>query len=74
VRVCCGEACQANGAEALAAHARKHAREGELDVEPVYCLGLCACGPAVQVDETTLHAGVTPEKFDRLMDALESDA
>jgi formate dehydrogenase subunit gamma len=24
--------------------------DGELTLEPVYCLGLCACGPAAQVD------------------------
>ncbi len=72
VRVCCGEACQANGAEALAAHAQACEREGELTVEPVYCLGLCANGPAVQIDETQLHARVTREKFDGLVAALES--
>jgi formate dehydrogenase subunit gamma len=38
----------------------------------VYCLGLCACGPALQIDEVTLHARVTPEKFDVLIDALEA--
>ena len=70
VRVCCAEACQANGAEALAAHAQGCAH-GDLTVEPVYCLGLCAIGPAVQVDETTLHARVTPEKFDALVAELE---
>jgi formate dehydrogenase subunit gamma len=70
VRVCCAEACQANGAEALAAHAQ--ARQGDLTVEPVYCLGLCAIGPAVLVDDEHLHARVTPEKFDALIAALEA--
>lgn len=70
VRVCCAEACQANGAEALAEHARARTEGGDLTLEPVYCLGLCAIGPAVQIDETTLHAGVTPEKFDALIEAL----
>jgi formate dehydrogenase subunit gamma len=71
VRVCCAEACQAVGGEALAAHAEARLRDGDMTVEPVYCLGLCAIGPAIQVDETTLHAHVTPEKFDALIDALE---
>ncbi len=70
VRVCCAEACQAVGSEALAAHAKARTKDCGLTVEPVYCLGLCAIGPAVQVDETALHAGVTPEKFDALIDAL----
>jgi len=68
VRVCCAEACQTNGAEALAEHAR--ARQGDVTVEPVYCLGLCAIGPAMQIDDEHLHARVTPAKFDALIAAL----
>ena len=45
----------------------------ELTLEPVYCLGLCACGPAVQVDESQLHAVMTPAKFDALVARLESE-
>ncbi len=70
VRVCCAEACQAVGGEALAAHARARLAGSGLTLEPVYCLGLCAVGPALQIDETTLHAAVTPEKFDALIAAL----
>ncbi len=70
LRVCCAEACQANGAEALAEHARTRAEAGGVTVEPVYCLGLCASGPAVQVDETELHARMTPAKLDALLDRL----
>lgn len=73
VRVCCAEACQAVGGEGLADHARERLEGSDLTLEPVYCLGLCAIGPALQIDETTLHAHVTPEKFDALMDALEAD-
>lgn len=72
VRVCCAEACQAVGGEALAEHARRRLAGSDVTLEPVYCLGLCACGPSVQVDETTLHARVTPEKFDALIDMLEA--
>jgi formate dehydrogenase subunit gamma len=73
VRVCCAEACQAVGGEALADHARARLEGSDLTLEPVYCLGLCAIGPVLQIDETTLHARVTPEKFDTLMHALEED-
>jgi formate dehydrogenase subunit gamma len=72
VRVCCAEACQANGAVALAEHAQTHHDGKALSVEPVYCLGLCASGPAIQIDEEHLHAHVTPEKFDALIAALEA--
>ncbi len=70
VHVCCAEACQANGSEALAEHAAARLQHGDIAMEPVYCLGLCSIGPAVQIDETTLHARVTPEKFDKLVAAL----
>lgn len=70
LHVCCAEACQAVGAEAVAERAQGHV--GDVTVEPVYCLGLCAIGPAVQVDETTLHAGMTPEKLDELLRDLEA--
>jgi formate dehydrogenase subunit gamma len=74
VRVCCAEACQANGSEALAAHAAERLQDGDVTLGPVYCLGLCASGPAMQIDETKLHAQVTPEKFDALMAELKEKA
>lgn len=78
VQVCRAEACQACGAEELLAHAehrlgcgRHETRaDGAVTVEAVYCLGLCASSPAVQIGET-LHARVTPEKLDRLLAAVE---
>src|SRR5262245_31250540 len=53
VRICLAEACQAMGAERLRDHARQslqvdlHAttRDGAVTLEPVYCLGNCACAP-----------------------------
>ncbi len=35
-------------------------------LEPVYCLGNCACSPAVMIDEEVLGR-VTPEKIDQLI-------
>jgi formate dehydrogenase subunit gamma len=77
VRVCRAESCQAVGAEALAAHARQRlgvdfhetTPDGRFSLEPVYCLGNCACSPAVMIDGR-LHGRVTPER----LDALLSDA
>lgn len=75
LRVCRAEACQANGAEALLAHARhslgcvehETSADGAFTLEPVYCLGQCACGPAVLFDTQELHARVTPAKLDALL-------
>ncbi|HCO61087.1 MAG TPA: formate dehydrogenase, partial [Porticoccaceae bacterium] len=45
--------------------------DGKVTLEPVYCLGNCACGPSVQVDDK-VHGRVTPERFDALMAGLET--
>jgi formate dehydrogenase subunit gamma len=52
VQLCRAEACQARGAEALFA---KVADDGQVRIEPVYCLGLCSVGPAAMIGNT-LHA------------------
>ena len=75
VRICRAEACQALGARALEAHAKKSlgidfhqtTQDGAVTLEAVYCLGNCGCGPSVLVDDDELHARVTPESFDALM-------
>jgi formate dehydrogenase subunit gamma len=69
IQICCAEACQSMGAEQLVKHAEKKLaglKQGEVSLQPVYCLGLCATSPAVMIGEE-LHARVTPEKFDRLI-------
>jgi formate dehydrogenase subunit gamma len=81
VQVCRAEACQAMGADALMAHAQQrlgcgmHATsaDGRYTLEPAFCLGLCASSPAMQVGER-LHARLTPQKFDRIIDGLEEGA
>jgi formate dehydrogenase subunit gamma len=80
VYLCRAEACQALGARALEAHAKKSlgvdfhgtTADGAVTLEPVYCLGNCACGPSVLVDADELHARVTPELFDALVTAARA--
>jgi len=79
VRICRAEACQAVGCEALVEHAgsrlgvdfHQTTADGRYTLEPVYCLGNCACGPSVMIDEE-LHARVTPARFDALLETLEA--
>lgn len=74
IQICRAEACQSMGSDALLAHAEAalgctlHTAtpDGNVALEPVYCLGLCATAPAVMVNET-LHARVTPARFDALV-------
>jgi len=57
LKLCRAEACQAMGADALAQTAMKalgcdwhQTSKAGVTLEPVFCLGLCACGPAALAD------------------------
>jgi formate dehydrogenase subunit gamma len=58
LKLCRAEACQAVGADRVAAHVQAalgvdwHGTtpDGTVTLEPVFCLGLCACGPAAMLD------------------------
>jgi formate dehydrogenase subunit gamma len=62
LKLCRAEACQSVGAAALAEGLLRRlgigwggtTSDGSLTVEPVYCLGLCACGPSALLDEQPL--------------------
>lgn len=72
VKLCRAEACQAVGADALADHARAklgvnwHGTARGVTLEPVFCLGLCACGPAALVDGQVVGR-VGPDDLDRIL-------
>jgi len=74
VSLCRAEACQSMGAEDLADHAKKHlgvdfhetTADGSFSLEPVFCLGNCACSPAAMIDGR-LYGRLTPERFDALI-------
>jgi formate dehydrogenase subunit gamma len=74
IQICRAEACQSMGGEALLAHAEQalgcglhaHSADGSFSLEPVYCLGQCATAPAIMVGDT-VHARVTPARFDSLI-------
>lgn len=59
LKICRAEACQAVGGTALAETTLAklgldwHGTtvNGAVTIEPVYCLGLCACGPAAMLDD-----------------------
>ena len=71
IYLCRAESCQAMGAAALEQHVKQRlgvdfhqtTDDGAFTLEPVYCLGNCACSPALLVDEE-LHGRVTPASFD----------
>lgn len=80
VHLCRSEACQAVGSRELENHVRQRlgidygqtTADGRFTLEAVYCLGNCACGPTIRVDNE-LHARVSPESFDALIGGQETD-
>lgn len=58
LKLCRAEACQSMGGDRVAAHAQKAlgiewhetTRDGQVTLEPIFCLGLCACAPAAMID------------------------
>jgi formate dehydrogenase subunit gamma len=77
VQLCRAEACRSMGTEALAQHIEAHTGcrfDGEhqhgatAELESAFCLGQCALSPALMLNGT-LHARVTPQKFDALFAA-----
>lgn len=77
LHLCRAEACQAVGARQLEAHVKsalgidfhETTRDQEFTLEPVYCLGNCACGPSMLIDNK-VHGRMSEPKFDRLVDDL----
>lgn len=59
IKICRAEACQSVGGTALAEETlaklgldwHETTTNGAVTIVPVYCLGLCACGPAAMVDD-----------------------
>jgi formate dehydrogenase subunit gamma len=68
IKICQAEACQAMGSRDLTRHA-DNSIGSDTTLEPVYCLGNCACAPAVMVNGKT-YGRVSAERFDTLVAAL----
>ena len=79
IHLCRAEACQAMGARELEQHVMDRlgigygetTANGLVTLEPVYCLGNCACTPSIRVNDD-IHARVTAQKFDELINRLEA--
>lgn len=73
VKLCRAEACQARGGDAAAARLEavlgvamgETRADGAVALEPIYCLGLCASGPAALMDERPV-ARLQGERLERL--------
>jgi formate dehydrogenase subunit gamma len=80
IKVCCAESCQAMGAVALAEYVKERlncdfgqtSADGAFTLDAVYCLGNCACSPAVVVNGKLLGR-VTPNRFDEALAKAAAD-
>jgi formate dehydrogenase subunit gamma len=76
VKICQAESCQAMGSRELTAHAEQTigapinstTKDGNITLEPIYCLGNCACSPAIMIDEK-VYGRVDAEKLDGLINS-----
>lgn len=81
VKICQAESCQAMGSRALTAYAEQRVgtsingtnADGNFTLEPVYCLGNCACSPAIMIDEQ-VYGRVNPKMLDDILERYESKA
>jgi len=78
IQVCRAEACQAMGSRDLEQYVKNKllidygqtSSDGAFTLEPVYCLGNCACSPTIRIDDR-IYARIDKDKFDRLLHQLE---
>jgi formate dehydrogenase subunit gamma len=77
LKLCRAEACQSMGGEELAAETCEQLRvgwhetsaDGKITLEPVFCLGLCACAPAAMIDGK-VHGRLDPARLRVLVDEM----
>lgn len=75
IHLCRAEACQAMGARQLEEHVKSRlgidfggtTTDGRFSLEPVYCLGNCACSPSIRIGDD-VFARVDADRFDKLLD------
>ncbi|MEO0972047.1 MAG: formate dehydrogenase subunit gamma [Pseudomonadota bacterium] len=80
LKVCQAEACQAMGSRRLTADLESELNcklgettaDGAVTLEAVYCLGLCACSPAVMVDGDVIGRA-TPQRVMEQLDNVASE-
>ena len=68
LKLCRAEACKARGVEALVPGAEAIA-QGRVEIETIYCLGLCSVGPNAMVGKN-VHARLDAGKLAALIEEI----
>lgn len=80
LKLCRAEACQARGGNAAIAAVEKAlgvamgetTKDGKVTLEPTFCLGLCASGPAAMLDEKIVARLDDPARLKALIEEARS--
>ncbi len=75
IKTCLGTACHVRGARQLVDTVRNKiadSEEGFFSIERVNCVGACAIGPAIVINDA-VHGHMTPNKVSTLLDSLEEE-
>jgi formate dehydrogenase subunit gamma len=79
LKLCRAEACQSMGGDAIAAQVQQAlgigfhetAKDGSVTLEPIYCLGLCACAPSAMLDGEPIGR-LDADKIDEIVQEVRS--
>jgi formate dehydrogenase subunit gamma len=79
LKLCRAEACQSVGGDAMADRLKQllgigfheTTKDGSVTLEPVYCLGLCACAPSAMLDGEVIGR-LDTGKIDEIVEAVRA--
>ena len=79
LKVCQAEACQSMGSDVTTARLKRMlgidfhqtAKDGSVTLEPVYCLGLCACSPSAMLDGNVIGR-VDDEAIEDMLEVIRA--
>jgi formate dehydrogenase subunit gamma len=79
LKLCQAESCQSMGSDAVAARLKQllgidfheTTKDGAVTLEPVYCLGMCACSPAAMLDGEVIGR-LDADKIDEIVAEVRS--
>lgn len=77
IQICRAESCQAMGMNAVEQFTKQSlgidyhqtSEDGLFSLEPVYCLGNCACSPSVKI-ANQIYSDMNLQKMEQLLDSL----
>ncbi len=78
LQICRAESCQSMGCGELETHVKcslgvdyhETTSDGEISLEPVYCLGNCALSPAVMMDDQ-IYGRVNVKRIDEIIESVK---